>query len=222
MVPTLSVPAASPPAAAASTAVAGGGLTSAAVGVSPPKPDNLSGLRATLQALETGFATVIPKDSVLPSVGGGYAQATVVAELNGWLALYQGVESAKAATVTAQAALHTAVPTARSTAQLLKDALVGYFGRGNPMLVKFGIAARKPLAKKTAAQVVVSAAKAKRTRTLRGTTSKKAKAAQRFQGTLVAQAPVEAQSASATATGANTPSTAPAAPSGVSAKPTGA
>jgi hypothetical protein len=134
-----------------------------------------TGFEDVVQEMMQGFEKVLPAGSTLPGAGGGYSQATVVAQLQSVLTLYAAVATAKQASSQAVANLRAAVPGAQVLIKALKAAVVGYFGPGAPQLAEFGIV-EKPRTKPSSLQDAVKAAKAKQTRLANGTLGKKQKA----------------------------------------------
>ena len=116
----------------------------------PPK-----GFQEDLQQMLQGFQKFLPVGSVL--------------------ALYPAIATAKQATSQAVATLHAAVPGAHALRLALKDALIGFYGRGSPSLAEFGVAP-KTRAKPSALQSAVAAAKGMQTRQTNGTLGKRQKA----------------------------------------------
>jgi hypothetical protein len=173
---------------AVTTAAQIGGV---AVGV---RASTVGGLQTKLSAMAQGWSEVIPADVTLPTAGGtGYSESAVVSQLNGWLALFPPVVEAKVNYATAVAQLHQAEPAMRVQLSALELALKAYFGKGNPMLARFGIKPAKMPAKPSPATAAAAVQRRLNTRSLRNTMGPKQKAKVKFQGQLVTQ--VEAPAA---------------------------
>ena len=174
--------AASAPAAAASS---GASTSGPIVGGVPPK--GLKGLRAAVTAMAQGWATVFPADLTLPSANGGYSVTAMVAQLNGWLALYAAVDSNRAAWRGSVAGLAAAEASIRKQLAQLKSTITAYFGNESQQLVQFGLTPKKPRAKLSSAKLAVRAERSLKTRAIRGTMGAKQKAAKKYTGPLVSQ-----------------------------------
>jgi hypothetical protein len=97
--------------------------------------------------------------------------------------------------------------------------VTSYFGAQSPQLAQFGLAPKKAHKALTSTQLAVKAAKAKATRELRGTTSKKAKALVKSGPMQVTVGPVQQAAPGSAPEGATAASTAPAAPTVNAASP---
>ncbi len=136
----------------------------------------LKGLRAALSAMAQGWGSALPAGLVLPSNTGGYNQATILSQLNGWLALYQAADTARRSLAGTLAQLQAQEPAIRAELAQLKVALKAFFGTGSPELAQFGLKPSKPKAKLSGEKLAIRAARSQQTRDIRGTRGKKQKA----------------------------------------------
>ena len=135
------------------------------------------GFRQELQQMLQGWQTVIPGGSTIQSSkGGSLSQAAVLAQLEGYLGVYTTLDAQVIALAQVRTQERSQTPEAHQYIDVLRTAVVFLLGAGSPQLVQFGIQPRKPPKALTSTALAVRAAKAKATRALRGTTSKKQKA----------------------------------------------
>jgi hypothetical protein len=142
------------------------------------------GLRASLQQLLQGFEAVVPDGSSLPVGSGNEAKADVVAELTQVLSVYKNAEAQQLVAKAARTQVQNANGPDHALYTKLKDAVIAYFGKGNPLLTQFGIKPRAKARPMTPEQLVLRAAKARGTRAARHTMGSRQKAAVKFDGTL--------------------------------------
>ncbi len=135
------------------------------------------GLWALLILMKAGIDQKIPVTSNVPVDGQPTPQPSLSQELASDLTLFANVADLEAQLKAARAAKAAAMGRIRVRYQDLKQALIVYFGKGNPILAAFGIAARKPRRKLTSAENVLAAGRSESTRTKRGTKGAAAKAA---------------------------------------------
>ena len=134
------------------------------------------GFRLQLSQMLAGWEQVIPAGSVVTSRGGTLAQATILAQLEAFMADYTSLDSAELALKTARVQEAQALPAAKALLAQLKEALTSLFGANSPQLARFGMkpkTSRKPLSAEKAA---VRLAKLRNTRAIRGTMGKVQKA----------------------------------------------
>ena len=136
-----------------------------------PKGDELK-----LLTVQTAVQANIPAKSTVVIGGVSFTQAQLVAKIAALLAPFQPARDAKQALAAAVLAKQQNQPAVQTFLVELHAAMVALFGRGSPLLAKFGFNPHK--AKVTSGgKNVVKAAKAKRTRQMRGTLSPTEKAA---------------------------------------------
>jgi hypothetical protein len=148
------------------------GSTSAGSPVVAPK-----GFRSELQQMLQGWQGIIPSSSALASSVGSLTQASVVQQLQTFLAAYSALDSADTAAKQTRAQVKAQLSQARQYQAVLKTALRNNFGEDSVQLAQFGLKpkkARKPLSTEKAA---VKVAKLRATRVLRGTKGPVARAA---------------------------------------------
>ncbi len=143
------------------------------------------GLRNSLQQLLQGFQAVVPDGSSLPVGSGTEAKADIVAELTQVLSVYANAEAQQMVAKTARTQVQNARGTDHDLFTKLKDAVVAYFGKGNPLLMQFGIKPRAKARPLTPEQLVLRAAKVRGTRAARHTMGARQKAAVKSDGKLV-------------------------------------
>jgi hypothetical protein len=170
-----------------------GGAGSA--GTAPVKA--LKGFRLKLQQLLAGVQAVIPDGTSITTTGGSLTKAAIVKMLTDDLSEFQSVDAGMTALGVARVQVRDDVPKMHKLYTELKDALLGQFGRGSPLLAQFGFKPRQPPRKLTPEQRVARAAKARQTRLLRHTGGVRQKAAVQYQGKVdVSTALVPTQAAS--------------------------
>ncbi len=141
-----------------------------------PKAVAPAAFEKELTQLDQGVLLELPGNVSLTINGVSVNAAAIDTTLQSWITVFKAVDSAKASyknAVSARVAITTA---AKAYVKALKAVVKAYFGPQGTQLASFGIATDQPV-ERTAQQKLVSAAKAKQTRAVRGTTSKKQKAA---------------------------------------------
>jgi hypothetical protein len=94
----------------------------------------------------------------------------VLAQLQGYLGAYTALDASATAANEARAQVRSQLQEAQAYYASLKATVITFLGAQNsPQLAKFGLKPKKARAKATSAQLAVRAAKAKATRSLRGT-----------------------------------------------------
>jgi hypothetical protein len=141
-----------------------------------PKSVAPAAFEAQLTKMIAGIQANLPAGTSLTMNGAPVKQAAILAALQGWLAQWQGVDTAQQAYRAAVQGRLASTVAARSYYKALKAVIKTYFGAQSALLASFGITADKPLASTTTTKLV-AAAKRKQTRTLRGTKGKNQKAA---------------------------------------------
>ncbi len=144
--------------------------------LSQPKAVAPAAFEKELTQLDQGVLLELPGNVSLTINGVSVNAAAIDTTLQSWITVFKAVDSAKASyknAVSARVAITTA---AKAYVKALKAVVKAYFGPQGTQLASFGIATDQPV-ERTAQQKLVSAAKAKQTRAVRGTTSKKQKAA---------------------------------------------
>jgi hypothetical protein len=152
------------------------------------------GLRASLQQLLQGFEAVVPDGSSLPVGSGNEAKADVVAELTQVLSVYKNAEAQQIAAKAARMQVQNASGDDHALYTKLKDAVIAYFGKGNPLLTQFGIKPRGKTRALTPEQQVLRAAKVRATRAVRHTMGARQKAAVKSDGKLTLSVQTEGAS----------------------------
>jgi hypothetical protein len=145
--------------------------------LAPPKGFQLQ----ILQMLQ-GVQSVLPAGSALVTVDGPMSQATMVSELQQMAQAYQAVEDQAVVEKQVRQQLEASLPQFHQEFTAMKNALIGFFKPGSPLLVKFGFKVRAPARPLTAAQKVVKVVKGLATRKLRGTLGPRQKQAVKFSG----------------------------------------
>ena len=127
-----------------------------------------------LTDMDSGVKTEIPSSSTLTLNGKAYTQPQLLAQFATLLGLFQAVVTARSAYQSAVQALHQALPGGEQIYKDLVVALKQLLGKGNPVLMKFGISVQ---ARKVPTVEKKTAAKAKRqlTRQARHTMGKNQK-----------------------------------------------
>ena len=152
------------------------------------------GLRASLQQLLQGFEAVLPDGSSLPVGSGNEAKADVVAELTQVLSVYKNAEAQQIAAKTARTQVQNASGDNHELYTKLKDAVIAYFGKGNPMLTQFGLKPRGKARALTPEQNVLRVARMRATRAARHTMGSRQKAAVKSDGKLTLSVQTEGAS----------------------------
>ncbi len=134
-------------------------------------------LEAELTAVDAGLLKIIPATTSLAINGSAMTQAQIDAQVKAYLATIEAADTAWQQYQTALAARRNMQLEAHDFFLHLKKAIIAFLGSQNPQLAEFGITPAKPMAARTAAQNVLTTAKAGLTRKARGTTSKKQKLA---------------------------------------------
>ncbi len=131
---------------------------------------------AELTEIDAGMLKDVPVATSWTLNGKTLTQPQIDAQLKAYLATFEALDAAEQQYQAALAARRNITVEARDFYLQLKKLVVAYFGAQSPQLADFGITPAKARAPKTAAEKVVTAAKAELTRKARGTTSKKQKA----------------------------------------------
>jgi hypothetical protein len=134
-----------------------------------------------LQTVRNATAAALPATSVLNLDGQSVKISDLLTILDSALATFPALDAAKAGLKQAQSDRTQKVASAEALVGFLKTYLVLNWGKGSPQLAPFGFTpkARTPL---TSEQMTLKAAKAKLTRTVRGTKSSKQKLGVTVQG----------------------------------------
>jgi hypothetical protein len=137
-------------------------------GVSPGR------LETTLKTLDAGTLKDFPAKTSIMIAGTAMTPAQIDTTIQGYLATIDAVAPAKQAYQKAVANRKAITVAAQTFCDALKTAVIALLGKQSAQLADFGL---KPAKAKviTGAAMVTAAAKAKLTKTLRGTTSKKQK-----------------------------------------------
>jgi hypothetical protein len=178
------------PASGGSLAANAGGSTQSGAAIVGTR----MGFRALLQQMLQGIETVVPDGSSLSTDGGLQTKATLVAELTQVLSAYNTAEAQQLAAKATRTQLKNASAQNHQLYTQLKDALIAFFGRGNPLLGQFGLKARSSRRALTSEQKVLRAAKARATRAARHTMGPRQKAAVKSDGKLTLSVQTEAES----------------------------
>jgi hypothetical protein len=178
------------------TTVANGGGSVQPIAAGATIVGTLKGFRGRLQQMLQGIETVVPDGSSLSTDSGLQTKTAIVAELTQVISVYKAVEAQQLAIVAARKQLKNASAADHRLYTQLKDALIAFFGRGNPLLVQFGINAKGSKRPLTSEQKVLSAARARATRAARHTMGARQKAAVKSDGKLTLS--VQSDNASAT------------------------
>jgi len=127
------------------------------------------GFRQDLQQMLQGWQTVVPSGSTMTSSSGSLSQAAVLEQLQAYLGPYLDLDGLVTGVGKARAQAASQLTEAQQYLAVLKLAVTNSFGSQSPTLVQFGLRPRKTRRTLTSSQLAVQAAKAKATRTLRGT-----------------------------------------------------
>ena len=178
----------------------GGGSTAAgtsAPGAIPAAGGKLNrGFRSEITQLANGIGTQLPDPStVLQVKGQSLTRTDLLNALAALAALFADVDGSRQQLKSKQQALAAGLPEGREFVAALKAALVGLFGRGNPVLENFGIHPRKAR-KLTGAQITEKRAKSNATRELRGTLGARQKQGVKFKGQVEVQTKLSGTEAS--------------------------
>ena len=197
----------------ASGGTAGSNTTGGAAGATPTSTPVVApkGFRQELKQMLQGWQTAIPSDSTMQSSDGPLTQEAVVGQLQGFLGVYTTLDTQVTALKQTRAQAELQLAEAHRLFDVLKSSVTNAFGAGSPQLAQFGLLPKKPRKVLTSSERAISAAKAKATRQLRGTTGKKAKASVKAGTTRFVVSVQEAAQGSAPA-GTAVASTAPADP----------
>ncbi len=141
-----------------------------------PKNNQPKGDELKLLTAQTATQANIPAKSTVVIGGVSYTQAQLLAKIASLLAPYQPARDAKQALAAAVLAKKQNQPAVQTFLVEFHAAMVALFGRGSPLLAKFGFNPHKAKAT-SGGKNVVKGAKAKRTRELRGTLTPTQKAA---------------------------------------------
>jgi hypothetical protein len=141
------------------------------------------GFKMELTLYLKGLASAIPDGSSLLVAGQSWTKDALTTRLQAGLGLYDGVEIKKRDLKAARQTLAQGLPPERKLLKDVRDALVAFLGRGNPMLEQFGIRFHGGSRALTAQQLAMRAAKAKLTRAVRHTLGPKQRLALHVEGT---------------------------------------
>ncbi len=141
-----------------------------------------TGFEKTVQQLVYGTEKDIPAAGGLPMQGTQMTQAQILATLQPVLDAFTAVDDAVAAVKQSRLALSALLPPARQFAASMKDALIAFFGRGNPILPDFGVKDGTSRRKTTVDAKAAAKVKRAETRVLRGTKGKVERAKVKFTG----------------------------------------
>ena len=139
--------------------------------VSPPRGNELV-LTTALKAVPAN----IPANSVVVIGGVSFTGAQLAAFIATLLAPYLAARAAQLAFTQAVGVRVKNNPTVQTFAAEFKAAMVALFGRSSPILAQFGFTPHKAKARKTAGEMVVTAAKIKASKLKVGTKTPKQKA----------------------------------------------
>ena len=139
-------------------------------------------LQTKLTTALSGSQTALAKNSAIQISGKSTTPTQIITALQGYIQPFTDVAAAKAAYAKALQARKAEQAEAHEYLLTLKAGLVALFGRYNPVLAQFGMAA-KTRAVATTQTTMLAVAKRALTRQLRGTLSKKQKAATKTGGT---------------------------------------
>ncbi len=179
------------------------------------------GFRAEVTQIASGIGSQFPDpNSPILVKGQSMTRDQLLTALAAVAALYAAVDSTRQQLKSSLLALEAGLPDARELIAAVKVALVGIFGRGNPVLENFGIRPYKAR-KLTGKKIVAKQAKSSATREKRGTLGARQKADVKFVGQVQVQTNLSGPAASGdTAPTAGTGSSSAGAPAGA-AQPTG-
>ncbi|HUB09321.1 MAG TPA: hypothetical protein VMB50_20115 [Myxococcales bacterium] len=144
--------------------------------MSQPKALAPRKFQGQLTTMDLGIQKYLPAAASLNLDGSVVKQPAVDTQLQSWLQTFRAVDTARQALADAVTARLAITVQARQYYKALKDALRHYFGTQSAMLANFGITPDRAVttSAKTKLQAV---AKRRQTRAVRGTLSKKQKAA---------------------------------------------
>jgi hypothetical protein len=125
-------------------------------------------LKTELTEVDAGVVNVIPVTTSMTINGSVMTQVQIDAKLKGYLATIQAADAAWQQYQTALAGRRNIQLEAHDFVLHLKKVIIASLGSQNPQLAEFGLPPAKPMAARTAAQNVVTAAKAGLTRKARG------------------------------------------------------
>jgi hypothetical protein len=142
-----------------------------------PSGVQASKLESEMTEMDAGVLKDIPAKTSLTINGTAMTPAQIDTQLKSYLATFVAADTAKSQYQTALVARRNIQIAARDFYLQLKKAVVAFFGTQAAQLADFGLTPAKAKPPRTAAEIALSAAKARLTRAARGTTSKKQKAA---------------------------------------------
>ena len=145
--------------------------------IKPPK-----GFQKTVQQLAFGASKDLPAGGVLPAAGTQLTQAQILAFLQSVLDGFTAVSDAEKAVKQQRLSLSALLPQARQFVATLKDALIAHFGRGNPILLDFGLKDGSTRRKTTVEAKSAAKVKGQETRKLRNTKGKVQRLEVKFTG----------------------------------------
>ena len=172
------------------------------------------GFRDEVAAFAAAVGSQFPDGVTVSVAGQPMSKQSILSVLAGVQALFADVDAGVQSLKQKRLALTAALPGVHQFIGNLKAMLIGFFGKGNPVLESFGLV-RKPR-QLSAAEKTARAAKAKATRELRGTGGSRQMAAKKFTGKVEVQTTVS----SAETAGGNAPA-AGGSSAGASSSPTG-
>ncbi len=170
-----------------------------------------SGFRKEIAAVVAGIEKQFLDSTTLVVNGQSATKSSLLASFGNVESLYASVDTVAQQLKSQRLALKAVLPAAHQLLVGLKAALIGIFGRGNPVLESFGFSG-KPR-QLTAEQKLARKEKAKATRVQRGTSGKRQKAQNKFTGTVQIQTSVSGlptAGGNTPAAGGNTSAPAPA------------
>ena len=135
------------------------------------------GLENRLREQQAGFDKHVQGKNTLRVSGTDCTSTAADAKYEGFLKPYDDRTSARTATKTAHDEVKAQEAEAKAWADAVELAVKSEYGLGDPILLDFGINPPKARVPLTPEQLLQRKARNNETRTLRGTTSKKAKAA---------------------------------------------
>jgi len=145
------------------TDVAAGAVPVAAAVVAP------KGFRLELQQMLQGWQGVIPDSSALSSSVGTLTQASVTEQLQEFLGPYTAMDAQATALKQTRVQVKAQLTAAQQYYAVLRSALRSFLGEGSPQLAQFGLKPKKTPTPLKSEELAVRVAKARVTRTLRGT-----------------------------------------------------
>jgi hypothetical protein len=127
------------------------------------------GFRRELQQMLQGWEAVMSANPALTSSVGTLTQASVLGQLQAYLATYKAMDTHAMALQHMRLRSRDELAEAEKYFAALRSALRSFFGEESPQLAHFGLKPKKAAAPLTSEARAVRVAKARATRTLRGT-----------------------------------------------------